>query len=220
MTTVILVERTCAVCGRESQQTALGSTSSFGAPDLDLRPAPLERHTLRQQVEACPHCGYCAQNISRVTVRARRAISSTAYKADLERESFPELTRQFLCVARTLAAAGRPVDAGWTALKGAWAADDEENDEAARHCRGLAVSHFLRARRNRRTFFEEIGGEEALLADLHRRVGDFPSATVVGEEGISGGAEGLLRDILLFQIRLASEGDSGCHNLDEIEPEG
>ena len=219
MTTLFEVDRTCAVCGQESRQLALTSTSSFGAPDLDLRPAPLARYSLGQEVEACPYCGYCAQDISRVTVRARRAVSSAAHKADLERESFPELTRHFLCAARTLSASRRPVDAGWAALKGAWAADDEENDEAARHSRELAGGNFARARRNRRTLVKEIGGEEALLADLRRRAGDFEGAAAVAQEGISRGAEGLLRDILVLQIRLAGERDSGCHGLDEVEPE-
>jgi len=116
-------------------------------------------------------------------------------------------------------ASRRPLDAGWAALRGAWAADDEENDEAARHCRKLAAGNFARARRNRRTFVKERGGEEALLADLHRRAGDFEGAAAVAGEGLSRGAEDLLRDILLFQIRLAGLGDSSCHAVDEVEPE-
>jgi hypothetical protein len=38
MTTLFEVDRACAVCGQESRQLSLTSTSAFGAPDLDLRP--------------------------------------------------------------------------------------------------------------------------------------------------------------------------------------
>ena len=126
MTTIVPIEQSCAVCGGSSEHYALGSTSTFGAPDLDLRPPPLERDTLQHQIQCCPHCGYCADDIAEAPEVASELVATAEYQTDLKRESFPELTRHFLCASRVLRAAGQIAESGWMALKGAWAADDED----------------------------------------------------------------------------------------------
>jgi hypothetical protein len=54
MTTLERQTVQCAVCALEGEQHILMSTSSFGWPDLDLRPALVERETLAFTIQSCP----------------------------------------------------------------------------------------------------------------------------------------------------------------------
>ena len=42
-TTLGRIDVTCTVCSAKSEQTVIGSTNAFGAPDLDLRPPEMQR---------------------------------------------------------------------------------------------------------------------------------------------------------------------------------
>jgi hypothetical protein len=246
LTTVQPVDKTCAVCGAVSRHGTVGPLDSFGAPDLDLRPAPLARWTLAEQVHRCPQCGYCARDISVATDVARSAVRDDGYRAEFEQERYPELARRYACAARILAAGGDRAGAGRAALMGAWAADDELQlqfppdwepgcgvdldesrlaaiagaSEAASHCRRLALAYFEADRAAGLTFAADEAQADALLADLHRRLGDFGAARGAAERGVArgaeGGAEGLVLGVLKLELQLAMFGDADCHNLEEV----
>ena len=78
MTTIFPQEQTCAACGRTSTHHVLGSTNTMGPSDLDMRPAPMARWTLDQQVQCCPHCGCCAWDISEPTEAAGEIVANEA----------------------------------------------------------------------------------------------------------------------------------------------
>jgi hypothetical protein len=242
MTTIHPVEKVCAVCGETSTHHALGPTSTMGVPDLDMRPAPLARWTLAEQIQQCPGCGYCAGDISVASDAAREMVRNEAYQAELNREDYPELTRRYLCASLILSTDGDEAAAGRVALNGAWTADDagqlqlppgwETADEldlddaqvvaitaasdAAAHCRRLAVGYFEADRRRGLTFAADEATADVLLADLRRRVGDFEGARACAQAGIERGAQGLALEVLKLQVRLADFLDSDCHNMDEI----
>ena len=208
MTTILPVHRICAVCGTASEHEILGSTNTMGPPDLDMRPAPMARWTLGEQIQKCPECGYCANDISEAGKSARQVVENEAYQAELVREGYPELTRRYLCASLILSVDGEDGRAGRAALMGAWAADDvadvgpepamgmiddwgsalpepgspEEEArrmaaaEAAAHCRRLAIGYFESDERRGLSFAADEHTADAMVADLHRRVGDFESA--------------------------------------------
>ncbi len=64
MTNIGKIEIECSVCGGSSDQFLLLSTNTMGAPDLDLRPAEMQRSTMHLWVVECPHCGYVANDLS------------------------------------------------------------------------------------------------------------------------------------------------------------
>jgi len=63
MTTLTPDAMRCALCGELSEHLVVGSSSSFGPPDLDTRPAELVRSTLPYWVRQGPVCGYCASDL-------------------------------------------------------------------------------------------------------------------------------------------------------------
>ena len=93
MTTMYADTRTCKNCGQDSEQIILGSTNSFGSPDLDLRSPPMVRDTMDTWIQVCPHCKFCAPNIAKAKV-PERPVTDPEYLAAFEDERFPELARR------------------------------------------------------------------------------------------------------------------------------
>ena len=226
MTTIYPVEQVCAVCGATSTHNTIGSTNTMGPSDLDMRPAPMERWTLEEQIQCCPHCGYCAADISEATEAARGVVANDAYRDELRREGYPELTCRYLCASLILSVDGRDGQAGRAALMGAWAADDAADTReaatgqnaraAASHCRRLAIGYFEADRRSGLTFAADENTADTVLADLHRRVGDFDAARGCVQACMARGADGFLQEVLGFQLRLIDARDTTCHNAGEV----
>ncbi len=56
MTTIFPQRVKCIICNAENEIFNLGSTNSFGSPDLDFRPAGMARYTLIYEVQTCIKC--------------------------------------------------------------------------------------------------------------------------------------------------------------------
>ena len=217
MTTFANVERTCAVCGHTDEHTVLMSTSVFGAPDLDTRPPPLARLTLPMQIQCCPVCGYCAPNVSEALPEAAAEVARPEYQAQLRHPDFPYLANLFLCWSRIAEAAGRYAEAGWAAVRAAWACDDEgpARAGAAVACRERAVALFESARQRGQAFAHEPGAEEAILADLLRRSGRFAEADAVAQAGLARKPPPTIARVLHYQRHLCQRRDTEAHTVDE-----
>ncbi len=145
MTTSIPLMTRCALCSAESAQHVLSSTSTFGPPDLDLRPNGPARWALQFQIQRCPRCGYCAERIGQRTPGARRAVESIVYRDVLENARMPELARQYFCAALVAEAAELRDQASSHFLSAAWACDDSGAAEQARICRDRAAEMLAKA---------------------------------------------------------------------------
>src|SRR3954467_10420285 len=108
MTTVREIDVRCAVCGTLSRKAELTSTSSFGPPDLDLRPQGPARWALEFQIQRCENCGYCAPSIGQAPPGAETVVESAVYRGVLQRSKLPKLARSLFCAALVEEAAGEP----------------------------------------------------------------------------------------------------------------
>lgn len=216
MTTIRQTRRTCAVCGRRSRQSVVGSTYTSGYCDLDFRPPPLARYNLAYEVEACPSCGYCAPVLSKATAAAKIAAASPAYQALRARTDLPPLARDFLSMSHLQEVSGQYGEGGWAALSGAWAADDEERAEGAKDCRSKAADLFERVHKEKQEFMDEPAAECLVLADVHRRLGEFETARAWAEKGLVLEPGKPLNDVLRFEIQLTAAKDDRCHSMEEI----
>jgi hypothetical protein len=204
----------CAVCQNTSQQYLLTSTSSFRPPDLDLRPAPLERETLPFTIQQCPTCGYCASRIDKKVEGAEATVTSDVYRAQIEDKAFPELARSYLC-ASLLLADSNAGSAGWAALQAAWVCDDEADLGPARTCRLRASELFRSARSSSIPFAQEPAVESLVLADVLRRSGRFEDALAECETGIALEASGALASALQLERFLVEDRNTEVHRVDE-----
>jgi len=175
MTTVTEIDVRCALCGLLGRKAVLSSTSSFGPPDLDLRPQEPARSALQFEVQRCDGCGYCAGSIGQAPIGAHVTVESVVYRDVLDRSKLPKLARRLFCAALVSEGAGEPEEAAWLFLKAAWACDDKRARAQARTCRERSAEMFCRALEN-----GEADGSPAfvltLSADLWRRSGRFDEA--------------------------------------------
>lgn len=175
MTTFTEVDVRCAVCGALARKAELSGTSSFGVPDLDLRPYGPARWALPFRVQRCDECGYCARSLGIAPPGIQEVVESPVYRGVLTRSRLPKLARSYFCAALVNDAAGRHESAGWRFLDAAWVCDDRHARAQARACRERAAEMFERALAD-----GDTGTDPAVLhavtADVWRRAGRFDRA--------------------------------------------
>ena len=218
MTTSMTVMVRCALCGADSTQNVLTSTSTFGAPDLDLRPGGPARWALQFHVQCCPDCGYCAERIGERTASAGDAVASILYRDVLENARMPAIARHFFCAALVAEADERRGVAAGHFVDAAWACDDAGAVEQARICRERAAEMLAKA-------IEwgdapETPVSRGVLADLLRRAGRYDDAIdvlVAGEALLDLDDEhhGRTATVLGFIRELAEVGDGDAHSVAE-----
>lgn len=212
MTTYFSQNVTCANCHKNSTHHVLGSTNTFGSPDLDLRPPQMKRSTMGAWLQHCPHCGYVSYDLS-IRVGDLSIVSGSAYQDVLNDRRFPELARWFLAWA-LLTATNGPEDTAFARLRAAWVCDDSGQASLAVECRCLAAESFATLKP-----FEDsekgitIG---AVFVDVLRRAGNFTQAIQECETLLAyRNSVGILRQVLEYQQRLTTLEDTASHTIEE-----
>lgn len=215
-TTLGRIEVTCAVCTTKSEQTVIGSTNTMGAPDLDLRPAEMQRSTMEFWVQECPHCSYCTDDLGQSQPEAAAGVRSAAYQAQLKNPLFPPLANRFLCAMILSDQSGRIESAIRSAHCAAWACDDAEKPAEAKHSRTLVRERLQKLKAEGKSLYNQKGADAVLLSDLARRCEDFDAAITSAREGLALDPEGIVAAVLAFEIQLAEQKDARCHTIEEI----
>jgi hypothetical protein len=219
VTTIIEEEVTCAVCGMKQTVQEMGSTSSFGAMDLDTRPPPLRRSTMHLWVHECGECGYVAPELGAAAEGAGRIVASADYRAELKSADRTQLANRMVCRSLLEAAAGEFVTAGWRRLHAAWVCDDANAMEEARTQRRAALALLERALASGQRAMKSVeGGDEVLLADIARRAGEWERALEYCDAGFAlTHVPAFVRKILEFERALVLVRDATCHSVGEVE---
>jgi len=215
MTTTMPRDFVCAVCGTSSSHMEIMSTNSFGAPDLDTRPAEMQRSTIGSLVQRCPGCGYCADRIDKRRPGGRGVVDAQHYREQLECADRPELSNSFICAAMILETAGDLSGAAWHTIHAAWACDDEGEIDAAVSCRLLAIRRVSALHASGHRLSPQPGADAALLTDLTRRAGQFAQALELVDRALPVTEDDVIRAVLLFHKRLIASSDRGCHTVEE-----
>ena len=204
-------EITCAVCGTKNEFQLLGSYSTFGGPDLDLRPAEMKRSTMPYWVQKCPCCGYVARQVSDPAPVTEEWLKTEDYitcngisfSSDLAKEFY----QQFM-----ISDQGKDTETAFYALlHAAWACDDRRDKENAKHCREMACSIAEKLLSSKHKKDENLS---LLRADLLRRSGQF--SRLIDEYSNIRYSEDLLNDIIAFQLEKAKEHDAGLYRVKDV----
>lgn len=215
-TTLGRTEATCAACGEKSEQTVIGSTNTMGAPDLDLRPAEMQRSTMEFWVQECPSCGYCAMNLAETQAEMAATTKSEAYRAQLKNPDLPPLANRFLCQMLLADQAGDLKTAVHAAKCAAWACDDAGKTEEAKAARTAALERLDKLKAKGESLFDQPGADAIFLADFARRTGQFDTAAAHARHGLELKPEAIIAQVLTFELALAEKQDAGCHTLGEL----
>lgn len=209
MSTVRIVKVTCAMCKNVSEQNVLGSTSSFGAMDLDTRPPALERYTLAQQIQVCPHCGYVNSEIAMSTSVNPDFIKSSAYK-NAEGNRMHWLAMAFYSHAMIAREEGNDYLEFMGYLRAAWACDDDDDAVHAAVCRQKALEVLERAPEG--SIIPHADSAAMMRADLLRRTKQFEKVLEYKHFKTD---NNFIQTLMKYEIKLAKKKDAACHRVDE-----
>ena len=205
MTTIIPVDQKCSVCGYTSPQKVLGSTNSWGYPDLDFRPAPMQRDTMFTWLAECPQCGYVAGNLENGSEIRIDFVKSEGYLTCDGNEFISDVARRFYRRFMIEREIGNDYQCFLNLHRCAWSCDDNE-DPLARDIRMLAMEYLDRI------IDLDTNERDALLlikADFLRRTSQFDK--VIEEFKDTTFDDERYTQIIRFQILKASESDSDCY---------
>ncbi len=224
MTTMFEQSRKCAVCGAEETYYEIGSTNSFGSPDLDLRPPQMQRGTMGEWIQECPACGYVSGTIEndpgKVTEKWLKSKAYTRSDGINFRSGLADRFYKFYKISLLNENTER---AFFALLHAAWACDDCEDTANAVRCRSMAIPLLNRVTEGPASGQgdpEEDGcGDDSdekdnlllIKADLLRRSGQFE--TLLSEYASRHFKNEIMNKVLAFQLAKAAEKDTACYTV-------
>lgn len=215
MTILDSKEKRCAVCGSRVTCTILCSTSTFGSPDLDLRPAEMQRSSMHVWLQECTECHYVAEDIEKSSTKAGDVINSTEYQEIRNNIKLPELVSRFLRFS--LLHENDYESSGIAKLRAAWVCDDNGDDNLAKKCRNDAADCL-----NKLQPFddsEEGIGLGCRLVDILRRSSRFEESNKLSSQlkiSKTVASNEFTRSILNFQEELCRKKNIQCYNILDV----
>ena len=226
MTTMYEHSRKCAVCGAVKTYYEIGSTNSFGSPDLDLRPPQMQRGTMGEWIQQCPACGYVSGTIDQDPGKVtKKWLKSEAYTHSDEIDFMSGLADRFYKFYKISFLNENTEKAFFALLHAAWACDDCEDTANAVRCRSMAIpllDQVTEELSSGQSDPDEDGCEDnsgkidnllLIKADLLRRSGQFE--TLLSEYSSRHFKNEIMNKVLAFQLAKAAEKDTDCYTVKE-----
>lgn len=223
MTTFSIDVVSCWACGKTSTHHTLVSVTTFGPPDLDLRPAEMQRGTMSSWVQACTHCGNVSQAIEKEPANpdaARAAMAGDRWRELTAGEAMPALAAVFLRHALLERSQGRPLEAGEATIRAAWAADDAGDGLLAGNCRREAADLLLPLLVSPDLAADRRETLAVRLVDVLRRAGEWARAKKFCADLLAQASEGVIGEVLRLQASLVEQRDAGCHCIPQAPERG
>ena len=203
----------CAICGRETDCTEIGTTNAFGSPDLDLRPPEMQRSTLPFWIQKCSFCGYTATDLSKTEETDPAYLSSPEYTR-CEDLPLPEGRCRHFYQYYLLGRQRGDREAQLFGLRCAfWICDDLDELWMAEVLRGKAIQLLDE---HPEEDPEQREREMVMRADLLRRSGQF-QRLLDEYRGFEAKAP-IHRAILRYELRCARMEDDRAHTVREAAP--
>ena len=213
MSTFYPVKVKCAMCGKESEHTRIGSTSAFGPMDLDTRPPALERYTIGCKVQMCPSCGYAIYNLEVKAPVEPEFLQSEAYQTT-NGHKMNDLATAFYRQGLIYHECNDAVREFVSYLHAAWACDDAHEHENAVTCR-LAALHVMDTAST--PIYDEEATNIIMKLDLLRRTRQFDKVLEYRDTKLE---TEFLQSLLDYEITLAEKQDPHCHTVEDAENGG
>jgi len=210
MTIITKFEKKCSVCGRTSLQPVLGSTNTWGYPDIDLRPPEMQRSTIDIWLVECPHCGYVASNIEN-ELEVPADILKTDEYLTCEGKNFKSKLSERFYKHYLISKEEKDYNSEFLSLLHcAWTCDDND-DELAVEIRKMALKSMYKIEPQED---DEKNALKLIEADLLRRSLQFDEVIRKFKDVIL--EDKTQNDIISFQIELSMNKDSACHTVEEV----
>jgi len=214
MTTFVTETQTCCLCETDNECSIIKSTDTEGSPDLDLRPAPVERESMYAWFQECQSCHYVSVNLTQESQDAKSIVESNEYQSLIADSNIPPIARRFV-LCSMLNRHDREI-AGTALLRAAWDCDDREESELATSYRSQSADKLKQLQP-----FEDdqervtIG---VILVDVLRRAGRFEEAMKLANQLLkfkSVKRSGVMLAVVKFQLSLCEAGSLECRKVEE-----
>lgn len=202
--------QTCCLCGANSECNILGSTNTFGSPDLDLRPPPMERDTMRGWFHECSSCHYVSIDLAQSRDDSKSIVESDDYQALIANSDLPPIARRFAMCA-LLNDHDRQI-AGTALLRAAWVCDDEEKAELAKSFRNQSADTIKKLQPFENS--DEHATLATILIDVLRRAERFDEATKLANQLLKFKAvkrSEVMQAVVNFQMSLCESQSTAVH---------
>jgi hypothetical protein len=200
----------CGVCGQPVHVTIVQKLLTGGSMDLDLRPAPEKRDTLKYQIQVCRECNYCWPAIAKERKREKIAVVLSKPLA------YDDTAALFARAAEIEIADNAPSFASFMLyMKAAWVMDDLKNKQKSDEYRKLAIRQ-MELYMERDALARTTGDNYLAYIDALRRVGEFTKAMKVVEVAALYATESILPQILDFQKKLIEKKDTGRYTVADV----
>lgn len=206
------IKKKCFVCGQVSKQRTRkstfhsGMTGPSGIVELDGRPVELTETILKRQLDACPYCGYIAQDIGERTAVSRDFLKSPDY-CRLQNPGIPPSSSRYMRAALIQLEENNLEKAAELFLAAAWCTDHYLNYEIAASCRQRALSLIFAGNRT----FADLPPEKWVpVLDTMRQCRDFDTVISRATDLLPGAGPALQQD-LEYEISCAQQQDSEPH---------
>ena len=219
MTTMMPVERKCALCGALNKCYECTSTNNFGGMDTEFRSYAVGSDPTYISLHTCSECGYTHYNIENVPKNITETKdlvknfieAKSTYKRNLTICKSYELLGRILILDRAM-----PDEIANTFLRAAWTAEDIEDFASVKTYRQEAARFLAEwlswgenvSRRKTEQLFR--------LAEIYRRAGEFKLSKEIHDKIV---IEELHPDLQLALIKireLLANGDNRKLMLEEV----
>jgi hypothetical protein len=168
-------------------------------------------------VKQCPACGYCASDINKLLSHAKETVMDSTYKAQLTNPDYPELANKFLAQMMIEDRAGERHSAIRSAISAGWASDDAKMPSASMAARKIAIRRILEMNAVNEQYSRQKSEDELLIADMHRRNGEFDQSEQFVKKGLELITGEIVRAALIFERELIAKKDTSVHTIAEAE---
>lgn len=194
----------CSHCGKESKQYILLSDNYPSEIGLDSRPSKEERANFEYDVQMCPHCHYCSDDIS-----IGGEIELGAEYIRINEANIDALSKR-LILAYKVKFAKKEYDAAFQLLlQATWILEDNKNPLYNKMLSLLINQLEASIKRERNLDYELV------LIDLLRRTGNLQRAeSYINTIGILDDED--VNALVAYQLKLIKKGDTAHHLMEEI----
>ena len=219
MTTIMPVERKCALCGALNECYVLTSTNNFGGMDTEFRSYAVGSDPIETALQTCSECGYTHYDIEKVPrniKETKELVKNFIDDLSTDTKTLPmykrfELVGKILILDRAI-----PNKIAATFMRAAWTAEDAEKFDLAKTYRKEAARFLAEWLPWRKKALRRKAEELFLLAEIYRRAGEFKLSEEIHDQIV---IEDLQPDLQLALIKireLLANGDKRKLMLEEV----
>ena len=219
MTTMMPVERKCALCGALNECYMLTSTNNFGGMDTEFRSYAVGYDPIETSLQTCSECGYTHYNIENVPkniTATKELVKNFIDVESADKKTLPiyksyEMVGRIIILDRVL-----PDKIAATFLRAAWTAEDADKLALAKTYRQEAAKFLAEWVSWGKKVSKRKTEQLFLLAEIYRRAGEFKLSEEIHGRIVIEELHPDLQAALVRIRELLAAGDSRKLMLEEI----